>query len=188
MYVDRVACTVPTIATAALLDDPVEAAHFLLNSMLPGVWCPDQLAATTTPVPNMLAVLGLDSLALGFGTMDNGVLGVARTVSGPSATSSSLALHPVEGQGTACKAQVFWYLSTTGMRCAHGGLLCCVIIVCSQADAADAGAACSHAAPGAAVGDGGGSDQAHAAHACHLCSDGAVTPCPTLTTTSPTHS
>lgn len=105
----------------ALLDDPAEAVHVMLNSMLPGVWCPEQLEAATLPVPNMLYQLDLDNLALGFGTADNGQLGVARTFYGTTPPSGTLVLHPVEGWGTACKSQVYWYLSTTGMRY---GLVC----------------------------------------------------------------
>ena len=89
----------------------------MLSSMLPGVWCPDQLAASTDPIPNMLSWLGLDNLALGFGTLEDGSLGVARTVAGATPQAGALALHPMQQQGTVCKAQVLWYLSTTGMRC-----------------------------------------------------------------------
>lgn len=118
---------------AALIQDPVEATHFLLNSMLPGVWCPDQLAATTQPIPNMLTQLGLANLGLGVGSLSNTTLGVTRASivqREPSTTQNEaeLVLHPIRSHVTACKVVVYWYLSSTGMR--YVGVVCgrCTVV------------------------------------------------------------
>ncbi len=107
-------------SNTALVRDPVEATHFFLDSMLPGTWCPDQLAAMDEPIPNMLSQLDLANLGLATGIIGNNTLGVTRAslVQQRRSTSNDpeLVLHPIEMRVSACKVLVYWYLSSTGMR------------------------------------------------------------------------